>query len=202
MWEFTEPPLSVCQERGFTPEDAKVYGLRWNQRSDSWIIPIVEPFTGRQLGYQEKGDRVRNYPVGVKKSQTLFGAHKVSLSFNASLVVVESPLDVLRLWSTGVRNSVATFGTSVSKAQFELMLGLSDHVVLFFDNDAAGRKATIKAINALKDHTQVSVFVYGDAVQTATKIVLSEADGRDPGDLSPEEIHRGLSQTATWWRLA
>jgi Zn ribbon nucleic-acid-binding protein len=202
MWKFTEPPLQACVARGFTPADAKVFGLRWSQDDDSWIIPITEPFTGRQLGYQKKGAHVRNYPVGVKKSATLFGSHKVSPAHNSPLVVAESPLDGVRLWSLGIRNSVATFGTNVSAAQFDLIAGIASEVVLFFDNDVAGRKATIKAIDALSGRMQVSVFPYGDTSKDGVKLVLNEPDGRDPGDLSAGEIHSGMRSTVPYWRLA
>jgi DNA primase len=97
------------------------------------------------MGWQEKGYVKRyfkNYPTGIEKSKALFGFRRYD---GGRLIVVESPLDVVRLASVGVSGGVATFGSLVSKDQVNLIRG-ADQIVFAFDNDDAGRIASQKML--------------------------------------------------------
>jgi DNA primase len=137
---YTDPPVDLLKSRGLTAEAAKQFGLLYDARRECWIIPIRDR-NEKLLGWQEKGSRSRyfnNYPKGVQKSHSLFGYGQYK---GGTMVVVESPLDVVRLASVGVEGGVATYGTSVSKEQLNLIKG-ADKVVVAMDNDEAGRRAS------------------------------------------------------------
>lgn len=136
---YTTPPITACAERFFMPEDAEACGVLWDPARDMWIIPVRDPDTGLLWGWQEKNARYfRNRPPGMAKSRTLFGLHTYD---DDVAVLVESPLDVVRLWTCGIRGGLASFGAGVSDAQMGLIRDHFDSVVIALDNDDAGAEA-------------------------------------------------------------
>ncbi|MGB4951034.1 MAG: toprim domain-containing protein [Rhizobiaceae bacterium] len=89
-------------------------------------------------------DNVPKYsePLNVKKSNHLWGAPWVAREPDAhTVVLVEGPLDAVKVWQAGWP-ALAVCGSSLSRAQALLLRRLDvRQVYLFFDNDAAGRKA-------------------------------------------------------------
>ena len=133
------------------------------------------------LGWQEKGFSRRyfsNYPQGVEKSKTLFGFKQYS---GGQMVVVESPLDVVRLASVGVTGGVSTYGSMISKEQLALIRE-ADEIVFAFDNDDAGRLASKKMLDSsISLGFEAWFFNY------------NETDMKDVGGMSKSEILTGLS---------
>lgn len=143
---FTQPTDEMLKGRGIKRSVAEFYGLRYDSRRDSWIIPIVDPWN-HLIGWQEKGVSSRyfnNFPKGVKKSSTLFGYHQYT---GGTMVVVESPLDVARLASVGVDGGVATYGSYLSTEQINLMRG-ADRLLIAMDHDDAGRESSMRILEA------------------------------------------------------
>ena len=178
---FTEPPQWALEKRHLTAEAAKHYEIMWDV--DKWILPIRNPNDYSLWGWQEKGEGTRsfkNYPVGVTKSKTLFGAHEHNPD---RAIVVESPLDAARIYSAGVRGAVAAYGAIISETQVKL-LRYSDVVIAAFDNpkiDDAGRKASeAMIVSAKKYGITVKFFNYAD---TGLK---------DVGDMTDEQIKFGI----------
>lgn len=66
------------------------------------------------------------------------------------IIVVEGFMDVIRLYTIGIKNVVATMGTAITKEHVDLIKKLSKNVVLCFDGDKAGEKATVAALDALE----------------------------------------------------
>ncbi len=138
---FTMPPDHALTARGFTPAAADKYQLLWDREYSNWITVIRDPYLNKLLGWQEKGFSrryFRNYPQGVEKSTTLFGFNRYS---GGQMIVLESPLDVVRLESVGITGGVATYGSMVSKTQIELIKE-ADEIVFAFDNDESGINAS------------------------------------------------------------
>lgn len=67
------------------------------------------------------------------------------------IIVVEGFMDVIRLYTVGIKNVVATMGTAITKEHANLIKKLSKNVVLCFDGDKAGEKATLSALEALEE---------------------------------------------------
>lgn len=180
---FSEPPADALATRSLSEESAKAYGVLWQPNKKNWILPLREPFTNALLGYQIKGsvDRYfRNYPAGVKKSFTLFGFNQKQ---DKLAVIVESPLDCLRIYSAGIKGAMATCGALVSDVQAKLMRG-TDRIVVAFDNpniDAAGRKACADMQTfSIKYNLNLFYFNYGSS------------NKKDPGDMTDAEIAWGI----------
>lgn len=185
---FTEPPLDALQARNLTAESASKYGVLWDPTKKSWILPLREPHFNRLMGWQEKGTEHRtffNRPTGLQRSKTLFG---IDVQQEDLVIVVESPLDCLRIHSAGVPGAVAMCGTSISNDQIKL-LRYSDRVISAFDNpkvDKAGKKASDEMRDwSRKYGLNLSFFNYGDTGK------------KDPGDLTDEEIVWGIQNAKT-----
>ncbi len=83
-----------------------------------------------------------------KKSEVLYGLFhsKDYIRKSRQVYLVEGYFDYLALWERGVRNVVATCGTALTEAHVKKILNFSDDVIVLFDGDKAGRKATVRAI--------------------------------------------------------
>jgi hypothetical protein len=181
---FVQAPADALEGRLVSAEAAETYGVLWNAQSRTWILPLREPHTGTLLGWQEKGtvDRTfKNRPTGLTKSKTLFGVDQQTEDL---VVVVESPLDCLRLATAGVEGAVAICGSSISEDQVKL-LRYSGKIVCAFDNpniDTAGKKASAEMLKwGRKYGLNLFYFNYGDL------------DKKDPGDMTDEEIAWGIA---------
>lgn len=87
-----------------------------------------------------------------KKGSLLYNYHR-ALSHareKHQIIVVEGFMDVIRLYTIGIKNVVATMGTAITKEHANLLMKLSKNIVLCFDGDKAGEKATISALDALE----------------------------------------------------
>lgn len=180
---YVEPPQDALESRNITEESARYYEVLWNRNTSTWILPLREPHFNKLMGWQEKGtvDRTfKNRPAGLLKSKTLFGLNKQSEEL---AIVVESPLDCLRIHSAGFDGAVATCGAIVSEDQAKL-LRYSKKIIAAFDNpnvDAAGKKASDQMrIWARKYGMNLFYFNYGDSGK------------KDPGDMTNEEIRWGI----------
>lgn len=134
---FTYPPESALKARGFTLAAAEKHQLLWDPNFSNWITVIREPQTNKLLGWQEKGYKRRyfkNYPPGVQKSTTLFGLNRYK---GGRMIVVESPLDVVRLESVGITGAVSTYGSMISNTQLN-MIRDADDILFALDNDESG----------------------------------------------------------------
>ncbi|EQD32431.1 DNA primase, partial [mine drainage metagenome] len=62
------------------------------------------------------------------------------------LIVVEGYLDVIALAQAGLTETVATLGTALTAEQVQKLVGVSPEIVFCFDGDAAGRRASFRAL--------------------------------------------------------
>lgn len=180
---FDPPPVRALEDRNIDAESAAHYGVLWDSKTQTWILPFREPETDRLLGWQEKGtvDRTfKNRPAGLVKSKTLFGYQQMR---EDAVYVVESPLDAVRLHACGFPGAVAICGSEMSEAQVKLIRGVKK-IIIAFDNadiDKAGRKASEAMLKWARAYgMNISYFNYAGS------------DKKDPGDLTDDEIARGI----------
>ena len=83
-----------------------------------------------------------------KKREILYNYHRAKevARIKKQIIIMEGPMDVIRAYTIGVTNVVASLGTAFGSEQAMLVRKLSSNVVLCFDGDAAGLKATKSAI--------------------------------------------------------
>lgn len=86
-----------------------------------------------------------------KKGEILYNYHRAKdyIRQKDEVIIVEGFLDVIRLYTVGIKNVVAMMGTAVTSKQANLIKRLSKNVILMFDGDSAGEKATESASKEL-----------------------------------------------------
>lgn len=133
---FNAPPFSALERRRVSQGAVTHYGVLWDDKKENWILPIRDPDTGSLWGYQEKGEGwFCNKPAKVGKSETLFGLEAFT---GSTAILLESPLDCLRLYTAGISGAVSSFGVQVSDRQLDLLFDRAEIVVFALDNDTAG----------------------------------------------------------------
>jgi len=169
-----------CATKDLDPDLVYRYGVRWNPNNRSWAIPIISPM-GQLMGWQEKKtDWVRNFPVGVEKAKTLFGAERFR---NRTAILVESPLDVVRFAMVFSKpQAVASFGAQVSKEQMNLLTHMADTVIIAMDNDVAGIESSKKLYKFMgRPRKGLKWWNY------------QGTSAKDIGDMTNDEIEAGLT---------
>ena len=87
------------------------------------------------------------------KARTLYGIFEArqAISSQASAgkdraILVEGYFDVIALWQAGFKETVAGCGTALTVEQLRLLSRYTKNVIACFDGDAAGRKASMRAL--------------------------------------------------------
>ena len=146
--------------------------------ADRIMFPIANgrgeilAFGGRSL--RDAQPKYLNSPETAffRKGENLFGLDKAGPAIRQSgtFVVVEGYMDVLAMHQAGFTNCVAPLGTALTEQQVRLLKRYASKVVLLFDGDAAGQKATARAIELFE----------GQDLMVQAAVVPG---GQDPADL-------------------
>ena len=148
---------------------------------DRIVIPIhnsegeLVAYAGRSIDGSEPRYK---FPAGFHKSLELFNLHRVR--GEVSVVLVEGFFDCMKVTQAGFP-CVALMGSTMSKAQEELIGEYFGHVVVMLDGDEAGREAAV----GIADRLQRVVY----QVQ-----LVDLPQGVQPDQLSTDEIHRLLDR--------
>ena len=122
------------------------------------MFPLYD-LNGKVIGYNGRvynGETENKYINSketdiFKKRELLYNYHRAKdeCRKKKSVIIMEGPMDVIRAYTIGVKNCVATLGTAFGKEQAMLIRKLSNNVILCFDGDDAGLKATKGSIEEL-----------------------------------------------------
>jgi hypothetical protein len=182
---YTEPPDIELKKRFLKRGAVKVHGVLWDVKNEAWILPIRDPDDGVLWGWQEKGARGRffkNQPAGVRKSKTVFGVQ--ILSSNHDLIIVESPLDAVRLTGLG-HNAISTYGAIISEDQAKIMRR-APRVIAAMDNDKAGHTANEQMRGFSRKYGMELLYFNYTGI-----------DVKDVGDMTELEIEKGIQTART-----
>ena len=157
-------------------------GLTNDNGNDIFINRIMFPiydlagnpvaFSGRIYNTKDTSKYINTKETDkFKKGKILYNYHiaKEHLKKNDSVIIMEGQIDVIRASTIGVNNCIATMGTALTRDHKSIIKNMTNNVILCFDGDSAGEKATISAIELLED-TGIDI-----------KIV------RLPNDMDPDE---------------
>jgi len=135
----------------------------------------VVAFSGR-IFKQDESDVAKYLNSGetelFKKSEILYGFHRAKSGIRrlGFAILVEGQMDLLMCHQAGYDNAVATSGTALTFPHLSILKRLSSNLVLAYDNDNAGQRASLKAFQmALSSDFHVKA--------------LKITDGKDPADL-------------------
>lgn len=86
-----------------------------------------------------------------KKSANLFSLNNAKKCNDRTLILCEGYMDIIAVNQAGFENAVATLGTALTSEQAVLMKRFADDVIICYDADEAGQKATNRAIEILRN---------------------------------------------------
>ena len=121
------------------------------------MFPIIDT-RGNVLGFggrvmddsKPKYLNTADTPVFYKGSN-LFSMNFAKNSNTKRLILCEGYMDVIAVNQAGFENVVATLGTAITPDQARLISHYAEEVIIAYDSDGAGQKATRKAINHFAD---------------------------------------------------
>ena len=120
------------------------------------MFPVIDVrgnvigFSGRILGDGEP--KYLNSPETLvfNKSRNLFALNLAKRSKSGYIILSEGNIDVVSLHQAGFDSAVASLGTSLTPEQARLISRYTNEVIIAYDNDGAGLKASQRAIGILE----------------------------------------------------
>ncbi len=171
------------EKRGFKKDEIVLSGVSgksdkgrvYDRFRDRLIFPIID-VRGNVIGFggrifEGDGAKYLNSPETLvfNKRQNLFSLNLAKKSSPDELILVEGYMDVVSLYKYGITNAVASLGTALTQEQARLISRFVKKVVLCYDTDEAGVKATNRAIDVF------------DGVPVSVRI-LNLPEGKDPDE--------------------
>lgn len=169
------------RKRGITKEIKDLFELGYDETTKDVTFPIKD-LCGNITGFIRRSTKEKKFHIDKSLKKTLFGMYELLLTNykRHDIIIVESNIDALYLWSLGFP-SLALNGTG-SKSQYELIKQLPYRVIyLLLDNDKAGRMGTQKLSQALNKEFFV------DVVQLPNTC-------KDANDMSKEQVIEALEK--------
>ena len=144
------------------------------------MFPVIDvrgqvvAFSGRTMGSDtRKYVNTKDTPV-FKKSKILFGMNLAKNAGTRRVILVEGQMDVITLHQAGFTDAVATLGTAITDEHALMLSRYVDEVLISYDADEAGQKATRRAIDTLR------------AAGIPTRVIQLEG-GKDPDEIIREK---------------
>lgn len=182
----------VLEKDNYSDEVLKKTGLLFQLEDGNWIdrfyqrimFPITN-FQGKVIGFsgrilEDVDFDVTDQPKYLNSPETdLFNKRFILYNFHQSrteirkkneVILFEGFMDVISAWMSGVKNGVASMGTSLTMEQINALEKISDEVLIAYDGDNAGIEATSRAIDLLSNQSSMGIQI------------ISIPDKMDPDD--------------------
>ena len=182
----------VLEKDNYSDEVLKKTGLLFQLEDGNWIdrfyqrimFPITN-FQGKVIGFsgrilEDVDFDATDQPKYLNSPETdLFNKRFILYNFHQSrteirkkneVILFEGFMDVISAWMSGVKNGVASMGTSLTMEQINALEKISDEVLISYDGDNAGIEATSRAIDLLSNQSSMGIQI------------ISIPDKMDPDD--------------------
>ncbi len=176
----------ILKDKGFAVSDMIKLGLvkqdddghYFDLFANRVMFPVTDlrghvvGFSGRTLSKTDHIKYVNSPETAIfKKSELLYHLYEGLGDIRKAKHVIlhEGFFDVIASYQAGVKNTVATMGTALTRQHASLIKQVTPHVIIAYDGDAAGQKATQSTIPILS-----SV-----ALKTGVLVI---PDGMDPDE--------------------
>ena len=170
-------------KKGFRPTELIQANLSMTNRNGGLIdrfrnrvmFPIIDvrgnviAFGGRIMTDEKPKYLNTSDTVAFKKSNNIFALNRAKNSKSDKLILCEGYMDVIALHQAGFDFAIATLGTALTQEQAVIIKRYTKTVVICYDADEAGQKATARAIGILRNA--------GLEIK-----VLTVPDGKDPDE--------------------
>ncbi len=156
---FRENKIDLAKAKTLGLIDAKDGGQFYDKFRGRIIFPIFSPngrvvaFGGRILQNDKNAAKYLNSPESIiyLKRKSLYGLYhsKEEIRKMNKAILVEGYMDLISLYQNGVKNVVASSGTSLTEDQIRLLSRYTKNIVVLFDADTAGQNAAMRSIELL-----------------------------------------------------
>jgi DNA primase len=158
--ERQSPPSDPANPEAGSPKPEPSLPAMYSKFRNRIVFPLtnetgrVIAFTGRRLASDEKaGPKYLNSPETAiySKSRVLFNLDQAKEAIRKLeyAILVEGQMDCISVYAAGFHNVIASSGTAFTELQARLLGRFSKNVVVNFDPDTAGAKATERTLSLL-----------------------------------------------------
>ena len=162
---YADDLYKYLKSKGFSDELMRDSGLisfseKYGAQDIFWnrvMVPITDisgkviAFGGRVLG-DAKPKYLNTKETDIfNKRRNLFAMNIARRSRRRGIILCEGYMDVIAMHQAGFDNAVASLGTAFTEEQAMLIKRYTEEVYLAYDSDGAGRNATKKAIEILRN---------------------------------------------------
>lgn len=157
--------VDELKKKGYTDEELVAANLAFFSRKQNLVdrfagrvmFPIIDlrgnviAFGGRILT-DEKPKYLNTAETPVfQKNSNLFALNFAKKAGKEQLILAEGYMDVIALHQAGFESAVATLGTALTKEQVSIIARYAKEVIIAYDSDEAGQKATKRAISMFRN---------------------------------------------------
>ena len=183
--------LNTMTKRGYTKRELLDAGLvvqgkngrLYDKFRNRLMLPVVDTsgnvvaFGSRVLDKSEPKYMNSSETPVYSKRKVLYGLNLAKKTKRSNIILCEGNLDIVTLHQAGFDNAVASMGTALTVEQTRLLSRFTKELILCYDNDSAGKKATERALEILQN-SEFSVKV----LQLPRRNVDGEYVKQDPDD--------------------
>lgn len=180
IMETPKPPENIVsclgtwhdyfEERGISKETADVWNLGFHEATNRIMFPVYEDkevvgLVGRTI--IEDAVKWKNYPPKFRKSDYLYGLHLLDKSISPSLIIVEGPIDTVKVNDWVDMNDywcVGLLGSEPSKRQMDLLVDNTEEVIIMLDNDASGKRGRKTLLENIGKRTIISFTEFPEGI--------------------------------------
>ncbi len=182
----------ILEKENFSEDILKKSGLLFQLDNGNWLdrfyqrimFPITN-FQGKTIGFsgrilEEETFDSSDQPKYLNSPETeLFNKRFILFNFHQArseirkkneVILFEGFMDVISAWMSGVKNGVASMGTSLTVEQINAIEKVSEEVLICYDGDNAGVEATSRAVDLISSQSTMNIQI------------VSIPDKQDPDD--------------------
>lgn len=197
--------VDFLKKQGYSVADMKLAGVveekngrAYDVMAQRLVFPIINP-KGEVIGFSARALEKTEFAkykntaqtLVFNKSKAIFGIDKVKAKKQHGsldrIIMVEGQIDVITMHQFGFNETIATLGTALTVDHIPELKRYTDDIVLCFDGDEAGVKATLRAIDilnkfnikvvSLPDKTDPDEFLYSFGKEGLEKLIANADDG-------------------------
>lgn len=169
----------VLEKENFSEELLRKSGLLFQMDNGDWLdrfyqrimFPITN-YQGKIIGFsgrilEDETFDSTDQPKYLNSPETeLFNKRFILFNFNQArseirkkneVILFEGFMDVISAWMSGVKNGVASMGTSLTVDQIRALEKVSEDCLISYDGDNAGIEATNRAIDLIASESTMSI---------------------------------------------
>lgn len=154
--------FAISNYRGLSKETIEKNGIVYAKDLNRVLFPIYDEegvIIGASLRAVDNETKPKwlHRPKSLNIGKTLYNLNNIKDKGYKEVYITEGMMDCLNLIELGIDNVVCTFGAKITREQMFLLMCNFEKLILMFDNDVAGHKATEKVIDKMHKIFEIDV---------------------------------------------